>query len=234
MVIAEITIAVLLGVLLVIGGIYVTYFSITNYKLKVNRLENGDYYPEEKTTKEKVFTISLIAFFVISLFVFSVNITYKCNPFINNQYLVSVNSTSMAAKASGNDYLTNHHLDNQIAQYDVIAFDKYENQEIEKYDIILYKHDNILITHRVINITDEGYITRGDNNTNNDDWVVSDADIMGIYNHKLVFFSFVNYLGYTPGMYVLAIGVTYILGTILFFEYKNDTLNKKASKENLE
>ena len=53
MVIAEITIAVLLGVLLVIGGIYVTYFSITNYKLKVNRLENGDYYPEEKTAKEK-------------------------------------------------------------------------------------------------------------------------------------------------------------------------------------
>ena len=138
MVIAEITIAVLLGVLLVIGGIYVTYFSITNYKLKVNRLENGDYYLEEKTTKEKVFTISLIAFFVISLFVFSVNITYKCNPFINNQYLVSVNSTSMAAKVSGNDYLTNHHLDNQIAQYDVIAFDKYENQEIQKYNSTSY------------------------------------------------------------------------------------------------
>lgn len=233
MLIAEITIAVLLGVLFVIVAIYVTHFSITNFKLKKQRYENGDLYAEEKSVKEKVLTISLFTFFAISIFVFAINITYKFNPLINNQYCVSVNSTSMAATASGNTYLVTHDLNNQIAQYDVVAFDKYESQEIKQYDVILYRHENILITHRVISITEEGYITRGDNNTENDKWTVTDNDIIGIYNHKLKFFSFVNYLGYTPGMYVLAIGTIYVLGTILLFDYKNEKLDKKYLKENI-
>ncbi|MCR4911098.1 MAG: hypothetical protein K5925_01035 [Bacilli bacterium] len=65
-------------------------------------------------------------------------------------------------------------------------------------------------------------------NYKNDNWTVKDNEVVGIYNHKVVFLSFINYLGYTPGMYVLAIGVTYILGVTLFFEYKNDALDKKA------
>ena len=234
MVIAEITIAVLLGIIVVISAIYVTYFSYTRYKQKVQRFENGDYYLEDKSVKEKVFTIALIVFFVFSIFVFSVKITYSTLPLINNQYCVSINSNSMAAKNKDNTYLVTNHLDNQIAQYDVAVFDKYENQEIKQYDIILYKHDNILIAHRVRNIVEDGYITRGDNNSIDDDWVVTSNDIMGVYNHKLAFFSFINYLGYTPGMYVVIVGATYILGTILVFEIIDEKLNKKIPKESLE
>ena len=46
--------------------------------------------------------------------------------------------------------------------------------------------------------------------------------------------SFVNYLGYTPGLYVSLVGVTYLIGVFLFFEIKNNQLKAKyKTSENI-
>lgn len=54
---------------------------------------------------------------------------------------------------------------------------KYE--KIKEKDIIGFKSDNVLVTHRVDSITDEGFITKGDNNDNQDGGVVTKSNYVG-------------------------------------------------------
>jgi signal peptidase len=57
-------------------------------------------------------------------------------------------------------------------------------KNIEKHDIIYYKKDSKYIIHRVVSIEEkEGkkiFITKGDNNQENDDWDVYEEEILGI------------------------------------------------------
>ena len=54
----------------------------------------------------------------------------------------------------------------------------YDN--IAKYDIIAYRmNNNRLVTHRVIDIKDEGFETQGDNNENKDANLITKADYVG-------------------------------------------------------
>ena len=50
--------------------------------------------------------------------------------------------------------------------------------KIEKYDIVSYQKDNEVITHRVIEVTEDGYITKGDNN-NAPDGLIKKDQIIG-------------------------------------------------------
>lgn len=53
------------------------------------------------------------------------------------------------------------------------------NNEYEKNDIIVYKMKKYVISHRVINKTNEGYITKGDANNNIDSRLVSYKEVLG-------------------------------------------------------
>ncbi len=220
MLITEIIIAVLLGILVIVSSIYLTHFLYVSHKLAKERIASGDYY-DEPSTKKKVFTIILIGYFALSAGIFGINLFYRSSPYINNQYYVSIQTDSMSQALSTNVYLKNNNLTNQIAQYNIAIFDKLGEKNINKYDIILFKKDNRLIAHRVVEIKDNGdLITQGDKNPSRDDFVTSRNEVIGIYNHSLSFLSFINYLGYTPGFYIAMVGVTYDIGVILFFDYK--------------
>ena len=232
MVISEIIIAVLLGVLVIVSAIYLTYFLWNNFKLAKQRAENGDGF-EEDNKKSKVLSIILVAYLALAASIFAINLYYRSSPLVKNQYYVSIKTDSMSQALKENYYLDNNKLTNQIAQYDIAVFDKTTENNIEKYDIILFKKDNILIAHRVVEISDDGlFYTQGDKNPERDDFTVSYSEVLGKYNHSLKFLSFVNYIGYTPGFYVTMVGVTYDIGVILYFEFKRSKLRK--NNENLE
>ena len=225
MLISEITIAVLLGLLIITTSIYLTYFSYQNYRRVKNYLNEGGSLEEVEIKKHRVLSILLIVYFAFSLFTFAIKTIYSVSPYINGNYYVSVNSTSMAAPLSSNTYLKEHQLTNQIHQYDVALFKGLKEETINQYDIILFKQDDKLIAHRVIEVKDsQTYKTQGDNNPAPDEWTVSKENVLGIYDHSLTFLSFINYLGYTPGFYVAIVGVTYDLGILLFFEIRTNKL----------
>ena len=46
-------------------------------------------------------------------------------------------------------------------------------------DIIMYRYDGETVTHRIVEIIDNGFITKGDANEFNDDYVVYKDDIIG-------------------------------------------------------
>ena len=232
MLVTEIIIAVLLGVLVIVIAIYLTHFQLNGYKLAKQRIENGDCI-EEDSKKNKVLSIVLICYFLISASIFAINLYYRSSPIVKDQYYVSIKTDSMSQALKENYYLENNKLTNQIAQYDIAVFDKVSENNIQKYDIILFQKDNMLIVHRVIEITDDGlFITQGDKNPEKDDFLVSYSEVLGTYNHSLKFLSFVNYIGYTPGFYIAMIGVTYDIGVILLFDYKKTKLLK--NNQNLE
>ena len=139
----------------------------------------------------------------------------------------------MSKALEENVYLKNNNLTNQIAQYNIAIFNKVEDPAtLEQYDIILFKQENKMIVHRIIEIDSYGnFITQGDNNKQADDWVVDKNSVIGVYQKSLVFMSFVNYLTYTPGFYVAMIGATYILGTLIVFEIMNAKLAKQIKEE---
>ena len=65
----------------------------------------------------------------------------------------------------------------------------YEVNDIQIGTVIVYRHNNVQIVHRVVDIvkSDNDYIfyTKGDNNDIKDSWYVEEKDIIGIATYKL-------------------------------------------------
>lgn len=55
-----------------------------------------------------------------------------------------------------------------------------QQKEPDEGDIISYKAGDSVITHRVVEVTDEGYVTKGDANDSKDPGVVKQKQVFGI------------------------------------------------------
>jgi signal peptidase len=85
------------------------------------------------------------------------------------------------------------------------------------------------ITHRIINITDQGFITKGDANEDTDQWIVKKENVIG----KVIFtVPFIGYLGYfvrTPIGFILLILIPASL--IIIMEIRNIVKELKKQKQ---
>lgn len=85
----------------------------------------------------------------------------------------------------------------EYARGDAIIIEKYTKEEINQIqvgDIIVYKHNDIIVTHRVVKMSkskdDIIFKTKGDNNEIEDGFNVHTSDVIGIVKRKI------KYLGY--------------------------------------
>lgn len=62
---------------------------------------------------------------------------------------------------------------------DIVIILNKNKVNLNKNDIITFKEDNTVITHRIVDIKDEGYITKGDNNNSIDAYTVTPKNILG-------------------------------------------------------
>jgi signal peptidase len=99
-------------------------------------------------------------------------------------------------------------------------------------DIICFKVETespTTVTHRIINITDQGFITKGDANEDPDQWIVKKENVIG----KAVFtVPFIGYLGYfvkTPIGFVLLFLLPASL--IIIMEIRNIAKELKKQKQ---
>lgn len=89
---------------------------------------------------------------------------------------------------------------------DIIIIKKYDNYEVG--DIVTYlDDDNILVTHRIIEKTENGFVLKGDNNNTKDKEIVNKDIIAGkvICNSKILRFI------YTYWVYVILIVILLII-----------------------
>lgn len=188
----------------------------------------------KKSKSHKIFKIvtNVLSYTLIALlgvsFIFSLigKVAGEAIPFGNNG-LIAVSTGSMSEKNSKNSYLIQNNLNDQIQTFDLIGINKVKNKdELKLYDIICFKAkngDNII--HRIIEITDQGYITQGDANAYSDvgtlyDSYLSFNKVLGKYNgFKIpVVGMFVVFLQSISGMLTIA-SLIYCL--FMFDHYKS-------------
>lgn len=167
---------------------------------------------------------------VVCLFAVAVSVYAKASgdmfPISDTAYLV-VTTGSMSEKNSGNAYLTENSLDDQIQSYDVIELKSYSSQdEVSLYDVVAYTSDDgRTIVHRIISIVEEdgevvGYVTRGDANLTDDNagatplysGYLTYDDIIGYYDGTRI-----PYLGYAVVFLQSASGILTVVALVYCF-----------------
>jgi signal peptidase len=102
-------------------------------------------------------------------------------------------------------------------------------------DIICFKIESesaTTVTHRIINITSQGFITKGDANEDPDQWIVAKENVIG---KVIAVIPYIGYLGYfvrTPIGFILLILIPATL--IILMEIRNiikETKRKQTLKE---
>lgn len=199
---------------LIVTFVCVVSFSIVftvlfknHYKAMINDIKEGkndielidNALYEEKLAKSKAHkTFVIITKVISSVFLGVVIIGFGFSLFsritgnlmpIGNSTFVVVSTGSMSKKNSENDYLLDYGLNNQIQTYDMVNIQKVKNvNDIKVYDVIAFKAtDGRVIVHRVIKITNNGFVTKGDNNKDSDVGVLygnalSFSEVVGKYN----------------------------------------------------
>lgn len=235
MFVTEILIAGLLFIIILILACYFIVFKRSNLKKIKEQKEDDSFYFEsyqetkESKKKSKIILNVLASFLILSsLSIFAMSLAFKINVNNDEKIVLSINSDSMATALSSNEYVKENKLQTKIYMYDVCEFTKnIDSSEIKLYDIVLYKNNNLLIAHRIININEDGtFETRGDNNVLSDKFDLKIDEIIGKYTKTFEFASFLNYLSYTPGFYVAFAGASFFIIAEAIFEEKEKRLIK--------
>ena len=132
-----------------------------NLSRNKNLITYKDVIVREKSITSKLHIVMDVVSGVIIAFllaIFITGLTYRINNdnlFIGNTTYMTILTSSMEEKNEDNDYLLTYDLNDQITQYSLIGIDKINSEDdIELYDILAYKHDDIVIVHRVVEIKD--------------------------------------------------------------------------------
>ena len=104
-------------------------------------------------------------------------------------------------------------------------------ETLQTGDIICFKlpEPATTVTHRIFNITSEGFITKGDANEDPDQWIVRKENVIG---KVIAVIPFVGYLGYfvrTPIGFTLLIIIPASL--IIIMEIRNIIREAKKTKQ---
>ncbi len=210
-----------------------------NLSRNENLITYKDVIAREKSITSKLHIVMDVVSGVIIAFllaIFITGLTYRINNdnlFIGNTTYMTILTSSMEEKNEDNDYLFTYDLNDQITQYSLIGIDKINSEhDIELYDILAYKHDDIVIVHRVVEIkeNDKGetiYRLQGDSNPSslNYEKELMFDDFIGKYN------GYQNYgLGVTLTYIKSNIGIIAILGAAIFLflaTYAEEMINNE-------
>lgn len=156
---------------------------------------------KRKKVTKIIKNVAFYAFLVILIPILAYAVIYKIkgnNPRIGSTTVMVVGSGSMSFKRQTNDYLFNQEdevFNFQFKKGDIVLLREVtDNSQLHQYDVICY-YDTKLnrnIIHRIRLINEEtgeiNYITRGDANTDDDDFKPVLKDILGKYEgHRIVF-----------------------------------------------
>lgn len=116
-------------------------------------------------------------------------------------------------------------METQIYNGDLVIVKEINAKDIKKNDIIAFRNDDIVITHRVKEIYTDGnnisFKTKGDNNNTEDDFIVKADEVEGIYITKISKLGNVLvFLSKPLGMLVVILFVVVIAGGMYFITFK--------------
>ena len=113
----------------------------------------------------------------------------------------------------------------------VVVIKAVDTETLKVGDIICFKlseSTTTSITHRIINITDEGFITKGDANEDPDQWIVKKENVIGKVILTIPYIGYIGYFVRTPIGFTLLIILPASL--IIILEIRNIIKELKKTK----
>ncbi len=156
----------------------------------------------------------------------------------DNSLFRVVLSDSMSEKNKTNKYLFENELDDQFQQFDLILTQKMPTEnELELYDIVVYKLDDILVVHRIVGIEEANekhpdgrrFVLQGDAVAVADSALISYSQMVAIYEGKRVPFvgSFITFMQ-SPAGYMCVLLV--LLGVITIPLMEGKLISEKVKR----
>jgi signal peptidase len=111
---------------------------------------------------------------------------------------------------------------------DLIIVERISPEEVEIEDVLVFRdpggRENVLITHRVINRTEEGFHTKGDACEKPDPFMVKPEDVVGKPVLRIPYIGYLVGFGYLRGLSRLFVFAGLVIapsGLLIFAEVKN-------------
>lgn len=173
-----------------------------------------------------VVLVGVAAFFVFTLF----SRFTSGAIFIGDQASLVIATGSMSERNQSNGYLFDNDLTDQFDAYDIIQIKKYDSpDQVKLYDVVAYKGlDGDIVVHRIIQMEDGGYITRGDANAASDTGisykgVLSYDDILGYYTGSRIkgLGAIVIFIQSNAGI-ITIVSILYCFGMFTYLSSKYD------------
>lgn len=130
-------------------------------------------------------------------------------------------------------------METEIFPGDLVIVKEVDTKNLKKDDIIAFKEDDIVITHRIIEILEDNgekkYITKGDNNNTKDRGFVLEKQVEGVYQFKITGLGNLAVFIQTPIGMVVSLSIPILL-LILIQRAENQKLQKEKDRkeQNLE
>jgi signal peptidase len=122
-------------------------------------------------------------------------------------------------------------METQISAGDIVVVKEIDTNELKKGDIIAFKDGNIVITHRIDEVTEiDGktqYITKGDNNNTQDIGYVLPEQVEGVFKFKIARLGNIAMFIQTPLGMIVCLSIPIIIIILL------QTADSKKEKEEL-
>ena len=107
----------------------------------------------------------------------------------------------------------------------ILYYEKIDLDDFNKDDILVYKTKNHIISHRIVEIIDDGFITKGDANNSIDSILVKEEQVLG----KGTDWS-IPYLGYYADFIYTHKYLLYIAIAIIVVDLLNDLYHSHKKK----
>lgn len=114
----------------------------------------------------------------------------------------------------------------------ILYYHEKDYKDFKKDDILVYQLDDHIISHRIYDITDDGIITKGDANTEYDNFIITEDMILGIgtdWSIPLIGY-YADFIYRHKFLLVISIGV--IIIDMLFDKKKQKKVGVKNEKDN--
>jgi signal peptidase len=113
----------------------------------------------------------------------------------------------------------------------VVVIKPVDPETLKIRDIICFKLESestTTVTHRIFNITDQGFITKGDANEDPDQWIVKKENVIGKAILTVPFIGYIGYFVRTPIGFILLILLP--ASAIIIMEIRNIAKELKKNK----
>lgn len=105
----------------------------------------------------------------------------------------------------------------------ILYYEKINLDDFKKDDILVYRLNEHIVSHRIVNINEYGFETKGDNNNSNDSYIVDKNNVIGRGNNWSI-----PYIGYYADFIY---NHKYLLILLIILSYFNSRKDKKGYEE---